>query len=233
MDNNFTFLEFSSTEQLDRSLSRRIEKTLSRSLKDNSKASLVVSGGRSPKGFFKLLSKTQIDWAKTLVTLADDRWVDISHEDSNEKLVKELMLINNAESAQFISLKTENDSVSDGVMELEHSFPMISSFSLVILGMGTDGHTASLFPNTDSLRQGIDINSCKQFIASKPTDAPHMRISMTASRLLAADEIIVHITGAKKRKILDKALAGTDATEIPIRIILNQTEVPVTVFWSP
>ena len=233
MDNNFTFREFSSTEQLDRSLSQCIAKILSRSLKDHLKATLVVSGGRSPKGFFKLLSKIQIDWANIVVTLADDRWVDISHKDSNERLVKELMLINNAESAKFIPLKTENDSASDGAMELEHSFPKISSFSLVILGMGADGHTASIFPNTDSLRDGIDLNSSKQFIASKPADAPHMRISMTASRLLAADEIIIHITGDKKRKVLDKASAGTDAAEIPVRIILNQTKVPVTVFWSP
>ena len=233
MDNNFTFLEFSSKEQLDRSLSQRIAKIMSRALRDYSKGTLVVSGGRSPIGFFKLLSKTQIDWANIVVTLADDRWVDVSHKDSNERLVRDLMLRNHAENAKFVSLKTGDDSASDGAIELEHSFPKIISFSLVILGMGADGHTASIFPNTDSLRDGIDLNSSKQFIASKPADAPHMRISMTARRLLAADEIIIHITGDEKRKVLDKALAGTDAAEIPVRIILNQAKVPVTVFWSP
>jgi 6-phosphogluconolactonase len=118
-------------------------------------------------------------------------------------------------------------------MELECSFPKISSFSLVTLGMGADGHTASLFPNTNSLQQGIDLNCSQQFIASMPNDAPHMRISMTASRLLAADEIIIHIVGDKKREVLDKALAATDTSELPVRVILNQTRVPVTVFWSP
>ena len=99
--------------------------------------------------------------------------------------------------------------------------------------MGADGHTASLFPNTNSLQQGIDLNCSQQFIASMPNDAPHMRISMTASRLLAADEIIIHIVGDKKREVLDKASAATDTDELPVRIILNQTRVPVTVFWSP
>ena len=99
--------------------------------------------------------------------------------------------------------------------------------------MGADGHTASLFPNTNSLQQGIDLNCSQQFIASMPNDAPHMRISMTASRLLAADEIIIHIVGDKKREVLDKALAATDTSELPVRVILNQTRVPVTVFWSP
>ena len=83
------------------------------------------------------------------------------------------------------------------------------------------------------MRDGIDLNSSKQFIASKPADAPHIRISMTASRLLAADEIIIHIVGDKKREVLDKALAATDTSELPVRVILNQTRVPVTVFWSP
>ena len=132
-----------------------------------------------------------------------------------------------------MSLKTASTSASDGAMELECSFPKISSFSLVTLGMGADGHTASLFPNTNSLQQGIDLNCSQQFIASMPNDAPHMRISMTASRLLAADEIIIHIVGDKKREVLDKALAATDTSELPVRVILNQTRVPVTVFWSP
>jgi 6-phosphogluconolactonase len=132
-----------------------------------------------------------------------------------------------------VSLKTACTSAFDGAMELEYSFPKISSFSLVILGMGADGHTASLFPNTNSLQQGIDLNCSQQFIASMPNDAPHMRISMTASRLLAADEIIIHIVGDKKREVLDKALAATDTSELPVRVILNQTRVPVTVFWSP
>ena len=99
--------------------------------------------------------------------------------------------------------------------------------------MGADGHTASLFPNTNSLQQGIELNCSQQFIASMPNDAPHMRISMTASRLLAADEIIIHIVGDKKREVLDKASTATDTNELPVRVILNQTRVPVTVFWSP
>tara|TARA_B100000941_G_scaffold48468_1_gene30533 strand:+ start:2797 stop:3513 length:717 start_codon:yes stop_codon:yes gene_type:complete len=233
MANNFKLREFNSTDELDKNLSKYIERILKQSLQDDFQTSLVMSGGSTPKGLFQLLSNTKLDWSNILVTLADDRWVDVSHKDSNERLIKDLMLINHAENAKFVSLKTACTSASDGAMELECSFPKISSFSLVTLGMGADGHTASLFPNTNSLQQGIDLNCSQQFIASMPNDAPHMRISMTASRLLAADEIIIHIVGDKKREVLDKASAATDTNELPVRVILNQTRVPVTVFWSP
>ena len=171
-------------------------------MQDDFQTSLVMSGGSTPKGLFQLLSNTKLDWSNILVTLADDRWVDVSHKDSNERLIKNLMLRNHVlRMRNSCLLKTACTSASDGAMELECSFPKISSFSLVTLA-GADGHTASLFPNTNSLQQGIDLNCSQQFIASMPNDAPHMRISMTASRLLAADEIIIHIVGDKKREVL-------------------------------
>ena len=143
MANNFKLREFNSTDELDKNLSKYIEKILKQSLQDDFQTSLVMSGGSTPKGLFQLLSNTKIDWSNILVTLADDRWVDVSHKDSNERLIKDLMLRNHAENAKFVSLKTACTSASDGAMELECSFPKISSFSLVTLGMGADGHTAS------------------------------------------------------------------------------------------
>ena len=94
MANNFKLREFNSTEELDKNLSKYIEKKLKQSLQDDFQTSLVMSGGSTPKGLFQLLSNTKIDWSNILVTLADDRWVDVSHKDSNERLIKDLMLRN-------------------------------------------------------------------------------------------------------------------------------------------
>ena len=99
--------------------------------------------------------------------------------------------------------------------------------------MGGDGHTASLFPGTESLDLGLDPYSSRNFISSVPSDAPHERVSMTAPRLLASKEIFIHIVGREKKEVLARALSGKDAHELPIRLVLNQSKVPVTIFWSP
>ena len=84
MANNFKLREFNSTEELDKNLSKYIERILKQSLQDDFQTSLVMSGGSTPRGLFQLLSNTKLDWSNILVTLADDRWVDVSHKDSNE-----------------------------------------------------------------------------------------------------------------------------------------------------
>jgi len=116
---------------------------------------------------------------------------------------------------------------------MEEEFPPIKLFSATVLGMGGDGHTASLFPGTESLDLGLDPYSSRNFISSVPSDAPHERVSMTAPRLLASKEIFIHIVGREKKEVLARALSGKDAYELPIRLVLNQSKVPVTIFWSP
>ena len=116
---------------------------------------------------------------------------------------------------------------------MEEEFPPIKLFTVTVLGMGGDGHTASLFPGTESLDLGLDPDSSRNFISSVPNDAPHERVSMTAPRLLASKEILLHIVGSAKKEVLDRALSGKDIHDLPIRLVLNQSKVPVTIFWSP
>ncbi|MAV86253.1 MAG: 6-phosphogluconolactonase [Gammaproteobacteria bacterium] len=233
MANNIHFKEYKCTQELDTALAERIADLLRCSLQQDSEASLVLSGGRTPLGLFEQLSNKSLLWENTLVTLADDRWVDSSHQDSNERLVRERFLINQAQAASFISLKNSFLSASEGVLKLEEEFPPIKLFSAIVLGMGGDGHTASLFPGTESLDLGLDLDSSRNFISSVPNDAPHERVSMTAPRLLASKEILIHIVGREKKEVLDRALSGKDIHELPIRLVLNQSKVPVTIFWSP
>jgi len=99
-------LEFENASALDIALSEKVSGLLEASIETQGSASLVVSGGRTPMGFFHLLSQHVLDWSKVTVLLADERWVDADHADSNEKLVRENLLINEASQANYLALKT-------------------------------------------------------------------------------------------------------------------------------
>ena len=224
--------EFENTSAQDAELVSKVVDLLSMAIEQHGSASLVVSGGRTPKGFFHLLSQEFLDWSKVTVTLADERWVDADHKDSNEKLVQENLLINEAYVARFVALKNSATSAQAGETSIDQDLSAIGRFTLVILGMGDDGHTASLFPGSEALNIGLDMESGRQCLAVQPLDAPHERMSMTLPRLLDSEQIIVHISGENKGKVLAMADAGDDRFELPIRAVLQQTITPVSVYWA-
>tara|TARA_B110000305_G_scaffold56429_2_gene62339 strand:- start:170 stop:859 length:690 start_codon:yes stop_codon:yes gene_type:complete len=224
--------EFENTSAQDAELVSKVVDLLSMAIEQHGSASLVVSGGRTPKGFFHLLSQEFLDWSKVTVTLADERWVDADHKDSNEKLVQENLLINEACVARFVALKNSATSAQAGETSIDQDLSAIGRFTLVILGMGDDGHTASLFPGSEALNIGLDMESGRQCLAVQPLDAPHERMSMTLPRLLDSEQIIVHISGENKGKVLAMADGGDDRFELPIRAVLQQTITPVSVYWA-
>ena len=225
-------VEFENTSALDIELAEKVAALLAADIQARGKASLVVSGGRTPMGFFHLLSQQLLDWSSVTVTLADERWVDADHHDSNEKLVRENLLINEAHQAQFISLKSAAENAVDAESECEQALASAGQFTVVILGMGDDGHTASLFPGTEALALGLDMNSGRTAIAVTPTAAPHQRMSMTLPRLLNAGQVIIHISGSSKQDVLLAAQNGDNAAELPIRAILGQQVAPLSVYWA-
>ena len=225
-------LEFENASALDIALSEKVAGLLGASIAAKGSASLVVSGGRTPMGFFHLLSQQILDWSKVTVLLADERWVDADHADSNEKLVRENLLINEASQASYLPLKNAADQAVDGEAECAQALAELGTFTVLILGMGDDGHTASLFPGAEALPAGLALDSGRSCIAVTPTAAPHERISMTLPRLLNTERLIVHISGQNKQKVLEQANAGNNVEELPIRAILQQTQVPATVYWA-
>ncbi|MDG0969076.1 MAG: 6-phosphogluconolactonase [Porticoccaceae bacterium] len=225
-------IKFENSSALDIALVNHVAERLSESINECGSASLVVSGGRTPKGFFHLLSQHSLDWRNVTVTLADERWVDPSHEASNEKLVRENLLINKAAKASFVSLKSAALTALKGESCIDKALSTMGRFTVVILGMGDDGHTASLFPGSDTLSDGLDLNSKKNCLSVTPLDAPHERMSMTLPKLLDSQEIIIHLCGANKMVVLERALAGQDRNELPVRSVLHQTEIPVSIYWS-
>lgn len=210
----------------------KIVALLSEGIKQNGRASLVVSGGRTPKAMFNALSDIDLDWSKVDITLADERWVDQQDDASNEKMVRGNLLINKAAKANFVGLKNANADAKDGVAECTSKLESIQTpFDVLILGMGEDGHTASLFPCSEQIHTGLDLGSGNKYLAVQPTTAPNQRMSLTLPALLNSKNIFLHLTGDSKRTVLADAMAGDDETQMPIRAVLNRADVELV--WAP
>lgn len=225
--------EAADTEALAKKLSEAVAANLSESIKLNGRASLVVSGGSTPLPFFKQLAQAKLDWSAIDVTLADERWVPESDGDSNARFVKEHFLVGAAAAATFYSLyrNTDPESSTD---EIEHSLSkMIQPFSVVILGMGGDGHTASLFPNTRGLDAALDIDATATVAILQPKSVPQTRITLTRAALLRSRYRYLHITGKQKHDVLESALNPQDKQALPIASFFEKHLPPISVYWAP
>lgn len=233
-ETSVTLHTFSSSIELAVNLADVVAARLAGALSARKQASLVVSGGSTPKPLFNELSRKKIDWHNVTITLADERWVETTDSSSNEHLVRSLLLQNEAAGARFIGLKNSASFAADGEQVSHEALNAIPRpFDTVILGMGDDGHTASLFPGAKRLSMAMDIQSGRNCIALTPPDAPHDRMTLTLPALLDSREIILHVTGDRKKTILDRALVEVAPNDMPIRRILWQNNTPVHIFWAP
>ncbi len=223
---------FENADALTAQFAQSLTDILAQGIEKRGRASLVVSGGRTPLALFKTLSKTDIDWSKVDVTLADERWVDEDHEASNTRLVKDNLLQNNASAANFVELKTDDADAADGIAQAESNLSSMSQpFDALILGMGEDGHTASLFPCSAQIEDGLNLSSGKICLAVQPTTAPHQRISLTLPAILNSRNLFIHLTGEKKKAVLEDALEHNTELEKPVTAVVNRA--PVTLMWAP
>lgn len=222
---------FTDSERLNAEFADSIARILQNEIDMFGSASLVVSGGRTPMGLFESLSKKQIDWSSVVVTLADDRWVDEDHKDSNAKLVKAHLLKNQAAAARFVSLKTEHDDAYEAEHDVEAMLKEIAMpFTVTILGMGEDGHTASLFPCSDEVEKGLDRQNQNLCLAVTPKTAPYQRMSLTLNAIVASKNVFLHLTGTVKKQVLEEAI-NNNVDPKPIVSVINQAEV--SLYWAP
>jgi 6-phosphogluconolactonase len=197
-------------------------------------ASLVVSGGRTPALMFARLAAEPLDWSRVQITLADERWVGFDHPASNERLVRMDLLRGAAQAARLIGMK--NDAVSPGAgaaAAWATIGAMPQPFDVVLLGMGDDGHTASLFPGSAELAVGLDPDAPPGCLGVRPIAAPFPRLTLNLSALLQARRICVQISGAGKWQVYEQACGAGAVSDMPIRAILRQRQVPVDVYWCP
>ena len=225
--------EAKNADELAVDLALAVEQNLKETIATQGRASLVVSGGSTPLPFFKKLSQSALQWSAIDVTLADERWVPENHEDSNARFVNEHFLTGAASAARFFSLYREvkpENAIDDVQRTLDD---MIQPFSVVILGMGGDGHTASLFPNTDGLEAALDLDTRSSLAVLRPAAVPQIRITLTRAALLRSRYRYLHITGDQKRVVLEQALEADVENPLPIASFFEKHLPPLSVYWSP
>lgn len=224
---------FAKKECLIATLSENISRQLSKAIQKNGRASLLVSGGSTPKPLFQKLSEADLAWDKVTIGLCDERWVPTTHEDSNENLVKKYLLQAKASKASFVGMYNEGMSNEEAEKDCSQRLrEKLYPFDVVVLGMGTDAHTASLFPDDEKLEKAFDLNNKDLCIAVEPKNASYKRMSLTRSAILSADNLYLHFEGREKLLVYEKVIKGEDMNKMPIRSILNQNIKDVKVYFA-
>jgi 6-phosphogluconolactonase len=208
------------------SLADRIAGQLGEFLRRDGKATLSVPGGTTPGPIFDTLSGVDIDWANVAVVLNDERWVPESSDRSNTRLVRQRLIRGRAAQARLIPLYAPAETPEEMLPALEDGLRPHLPISVLLLGMGADMHTASLFPGADRLEDALAPNA-PILLPMRAEAAGEPRITLTAPVLKAAFHTHILITGPEKRAALDRALTLTPL-EAPVRAVLDTA----TVHWA-
>jgi 6-phosphogluconolactonase len=228
------FNTFANGAALAEALAEKVARTLDEAIGARGSASLAVSGGSTPKAFFKALSTKPLDWSKVTVTLVDERFVPETNERSNHALVSNGLLQNEAAKARFIPLYHAVADVEDAAFaatvdarEIPHPF------DVVVLGMGGDGHTASFFPGGNNLEAALDPTTPRSVITMEADGAGEPRLTFSFSALQDARLLVLHIEGEAKRPVIDKALAEGAASAMPIGRVIANAASDTEIYWAP
>ena len=217
-------------------LSQALQASLQDLLARQARVVLALSGGQSPRAMMALLSQTDLDWSRVTVQWVDERLLTRHHPDSNSELIESVLLQNQAAQAQwrnFLPLSQGEARVLDDAEQqavLQAALMAYQTPDVVVLGMGMDGHTASLFADAPQFAAAMDRHQAQSLMMMEPPSAPYARISMTLAAILQAKILYIAAYGAQKQALLQQALLTEEAL-LPITWVLQEAQdVPVHVF---
>ncbi len=195
--------------------------------------SFAATGGTTPGPVYDILATRPLPWNRLTVTLTDERWVAAGDPLSNEGLVRAHLLKDQAASATFLPLKADGKTPEDDAAKAEAGLRSLLPFAVTLLGMGSDGHIASLFPGAPCLTQALDPAGPRLCIGVDQAGLdPHVpRISLTARTLLESALIVVLITGEEKHVLVER-IGREPGYAPPVAAILRQSRTPVRVLWA-
>ena len=197
------------------------------------KASLALAGGTTPGPLYESLSNVPIAWEKVSITVTDERWVSQEDPASNEYLIRDLLMRRRAAGATFVPFKTNHAKASGGAATAEKRLSPIMPFDIVLIGMGPDGHIASLIPGAEGYAAAADPAGTKKIAgihAPGAAGSPE-RMTLTIPGILSSRRIVLLIMGQDKLNVYNEAKAGEGNS--PLRDLLTQRKVPVHAFWAP
>ncbi|WP_226553588.1 6-phosphogluconolactonase [Celeribacter naphthalenivorans] len=207
-------------------LANKIAGELRMALEAQERVSFCVPGGTTPGPVFDTLSAVSLDWDRVDVLLNDERWVPESSERSNTALLKRRLLVGKAADAHLVPLYRDVPTPEEGLDALMPAIEAVLPLNVLLLGMGADMHTASLFPGADQLELGLS-DEAPTLLAMRAPGAPEPRITLSAKALKSAISTHILITGAEKRAALERA-QELDEMDAPVKAVLSQA----TVHWA-
>jgi len=216
---------FPNIEELSQAFADFAATTLQNTLAHKPQATLVVPGGNTPRYYLPALAKCKLPWDRITVTLSDERWVDVTDEQSNEHLVKQHLMNHLPANTRFVGLKTHHDNPFAAIDEIHQRLERLPlPLSLTVLGLGEDGHIASLFPGMNP-----DLTDTHHCVAVAPPIAPSLRVSLSLEMLANSEHIALVVTGKSKRRLLDQLNEYPDP-KLPIVWLLQLSDTAITVF---
>ncbi|SDX40915.1 6-phosphogluconolactonase [Roseicitreum antarcticum] len=217
------FIEYPDREMLMLRLASCLQSDLGQALRRNDRVTFSVPGGTTPGPVFDILSDVDLDWPRVDVVLNDERWVPEDNPRSNTALLRARLFQNRAAPAGLIPLYADTPTPEDGLPGLIDGVSAHLPLDVVLLGMGVDMHTASLFPGADNLTAAL-AKDAPPLMAMRADGAGEPRITLTAPVLRAAMHVHILITGAEKRAALERA-ATLDPAEAPVAAVLADAMV--------
>jgi len=235
---NCSFLKFRSPDALSDVVAQTLAFILGKSISENGHASLLLSGGSTPRGAYERLGQAALNWDQVHIGLVDDRWVDETDPGSNAAMIRSTLLKGRAINADFHPLTTEHKDLEAGCLLSNYTYAdLIQPYSIAVLGMGPDGHTASWFPDALGLSEALDPNSDKIVVPVRPKQSKVTgdyleRATLTLAALSKAKTVLLLITGPVKRRVYQDAL-NDPSSDLPIRKAIDAFGDRLTVYWAP
>lgn len=203
-------------------LAERVAEALREAIVQRGEAVLVVSGGRSPVAFFEQLAQQPLAWAQVWVSLADERWVAVDQDASNEALVRRHLLQGEAAQARWLGLYQPAATLEEAAERADAALAELPRIDVLVLGMGDDGHTASLFPGNALLAEALSPDCDRRVLPMQAPVALQARLTLTLPILARARLSLLAIQGEAKCLTLQRALKAGPLTELPIRAFLQR-----------
>ena len=239
---NYDWLYHDKSEQLCEALADSILEQLQAAIENKGQGVLALSGGSTPLPLFKELGKRDFDWSQTVITQVDERWVPIGHELSNATTLVDQFLAKLGRPPRFVPLFTISSAamcaadstvsvMTDYCNQTGSTHAMPSKFDVVVLGMGDDGHTASLFPDAENIGCLINPDTAEPLLTCHTPSSIVPRITWSVPFLTNTDLLVLHITGENKKRVFDSAAVGGSAEELPIRAMIFQDRTPLNVYY--
>jgi len=233
----FAWHKFKSRDAMISALKALLVTRLREGIMTRARASLMVSGGSTPRDLYAELASTDLAWERITIGLVDDRWVAEDHPRSNARMIRETLIQNKASTARLLTMKTADADPRDGVRAVTAAYNTIPSpYDMVLLGLGADGHTASLFPGAEGLDEAMAAGLHQPLAGltaqkSDITGEEVLRMTLTPSAIVNARDVVLMITGQEKADILERAILQN--ADLPIMQVAAKVPNLLNIYWAP